>query len=137
MTLVDSNVLLSLLHRDARERETAERDITRIKDVDFGVTSFVISEVSSFLYSAREFRALQLLLGRLRVTHVQSEQYVSVEAVLAWMQKYAPHRPDFADAHLVLLSATLARSRVWTYDTEFRTVWRRPDGSAVPMAVKA
>jgi hypothetical protein len=25
--------------------------------------------------------------------------------------------------------------KLWTYDSEFRVVWRRPDGSRIPMAV--
>ena len=26
--------------------------------------------------------------------------------------------------------------KVWTYDGEFRTTWRRPDGTAIPLATK-
>jgi hypothetical protein len=28
------------------------------------------------------------------------------------------------------------RLTVWTYDREFRTTWRRPNGTVIPMAVK-
>jgi hypothetical protein len=26
------------------------------------------------------------------------------------------------------------RARVWTFDREFRTIWRRPDGRPIPLA---
>ena len=26
--------------------------------------------------------------------------------------------------------------RLWTYDREFRTTWRRPDGTAIPLATR-
>ncbi len=136
MTLIDTNVILNLLHRDARERQRTQRDITGIRDTDFGITAFVLSEVCSFLCSAREYVALETLLLGLNIKHVESEQFVTAQDVLKWMQKYASHRPDFADAHLVLLCSKLPKCRVWTYDQEFVTQWRRPDGSAVPMAVK-
>lgn len=136
MTLIDTNVILNLLHRDARERQRTQRDITRIRDTDFGVTAFVLAEVCSFLCSHREYVALDTLLNGLKVKHVESEQWVTTRDVLNWMQKYALHRPDYADAHLVLLSASLPKCRVWTYDQEFVTQWRRPDGSTVPLAIK-
>jgi hypothetical protein len=37
---------------------------------------------------------------------------------------------------LVLLSAAVTTAKVWTNDKEFRTIWRRPDGSAVPLTMK-
>ncbi len=29
------------------------------------------------------------------------------------------------------------RLKVWTYDREFHSAWRRPDGSAIPLAIRA
>jgi hypothetical protein len=26
--------------------------------------------------------------------------------------------------------------KIWTYDREFRTTWRRPDGTALPLAIR-
>ena len=57
--------------------------------------------------------------------------------VFEWLAKYADHDPDWADGCLAVLSGLEGTAKVWTYDREFRTVWRRPDGSAIPMAVKA
>ena len=58
------------------------------------------------------------------------------EDALLWMRRYAEHEPDWADAYLAALSGRERRARVWTYDSEFRTTWRRLDGGRVPMAVR-
>lgn len=52
-----------------------------------------------------------------------------------WLARYEEHEPDWADAYLVVLSSRDPRLKVWTYDAEFRSTWRRPDGSRVPLAV--
>jgi len=56
--------------------------------------------------------------------------------VLLWLRRYKDHRPDFTDAYLVNATLLDRKLSVWTYDSEFSTIWRRPDGSAVPLAVK-
>jgi hypothetical protein len=54
--------------------------------------------------------------------------------IVDWMLEYAEHEPDWADACLAVWSGHDTALRVWTYDREFRTTWRRPDGSVVPLA---
>jgi predicted nucleic acid-binding protein len=54
---------------------------------------------------------------------------------MAWSLEYAEHNPDWADAYIVALCGRHRGLKVWTYDEEFRRVWRRADGSGVPMAV--
>jgi hypothetical protein len=56
-------------------------------------------------------------------------------AVLEWLARYAEHEPDFADGYLAVVSGLERRSRVWTYDREFRTTWRRIDGTRITLAV--
>jgi hypothetical protein len=56
--------------------------------------------------------------------------------VLAWLLEHADHHPDWTDACLAVLSGRDSTLQVWTYDREFRATWRRPDGSAIPLAVK-
>jgi hypothetical protein len=41
-----------------------------------------------------------------------------------------------ADGCIAVLSGRDRRLKVWTYDREFRTTWRRPDGTVIPMAVR-
>ena len=55
--------------------------------------------------------------------------------VLNWLARYADQEPDWADGCLAVLCGRDERLKVWTYDREFRTIWRRPDGTAIPMAV--
>lgn len=54
--------------------------------------------------------------------------------VFAWLARYAEHEPDFADAHLAALCGRDSHLKVWTYDREFRDMWRRPDGTRIPLA---
>jgi hypothetical protein len=56
-------------------------------------------------------------------------------AVFDWLARYARHEPDWADGYLAVVSGRERRFKVWTYDREFRTVWRRPDGTRIPLAV--
>jgi hypothetical protein len=56
--------------------------------------------------------------------------------VLDWLAKYADHEPDWADGCIAVLCGRDKALKVWTYDSEFRTTWRRPDGTAIPMAVR-
>jgi hypothetical protein len=56
-------------------------------------------------------------------------------AVLDWLARYAEHEPDFADGYLAVVSGIERRSKVWTYESEFRTTWRRTDGTRIPLAV--
>jgi predicted nucleic acid-binding protein len=55
--------------------------------------------------------------------------------VLDWLAKDADHEPDWADACLAVLSGRDRKLKIWTYDREFQTTWRRPDGTAIPLAV--
>lgn len=51
------------------------------------------------------------------------------------MTRYREHDPDWADAYLAVVAGTDPRFKVWTYDREFRTTWRRPDGTPIPLAM--
>ena len=55
--------------------------------------------------------------------------------IFAWMRRYAEHEPDWVDAYIAVLCGANRRWRVWSYDREFRALWRRPDGSRIPLAV--
>ncbi len=57
--------------------------------------------------------------------------------VFDWLTKYADHDPDWADGCLAVLSGRDRDAKVWTYDREFRTIWRRPNGTLIPLAVKS
>lgn len=52
-----------------------------------------------------------------------------------WLAKYADHDPDWADGCLAVFSGRDKSLKVWTCDREFRTTWRRPNGTTIPLAV--
>jgi hypothetical protein len=53
--------------------------------------------------------------------------------VFEWLDRYADHEPDWADGYLAVISGHERRWKVWTYDREFRDVWRRPNGTRIPL----
>jgi predicted nucleic acid-binding protein len=56
--------------------------------------------------------------------------------VFAWLDRYREHEADWTDGCLAVLCGRDKRLKVWTYDGEFATIWRRPDGTKIPLAVK-
>lgn len=54
--------------------------------------------------------------------------------VHGWLARYAEHEPDWTDGVLAVATSLLHGARVWTYDSEFWTIWRREDGSRIPLA---
>jgi predicted nucleic acid-binding protein len=56
-----------------------------------------------------------------------------VEAIFAWLEHYAEHDPDWADAALIVAVGRSLRARIWTYDREFTTLWKAVDGKNIPL----
>jgi len=79
---------------------------------------------------------LRAMLDQFRMDPVTTHDAALRAEILAWLIKYADHQPDWADGCLAVLCGRDTRHKVWTYDREFRTTWRRPDGKAIPMAVR-
>jgi predicted nucleic acid-binding protein len=79
---------------------------------------------------------LRALVTELDVESLSTDDPDFRDAVFAWLLQYAGHQPDWADGCLAVLAEWEPRGKVWTYDREFRTTWRRPDGKPVPMAAK-
>jgi predicted nucleic acid-binding protein len=134
MILVDTNALIDLSTTDVAARTAASRVLARIPANEiFCASDVVIAECSHFLHTAREFRSLEETLRALDLKPLNVRQLPPWTEVLEWLIRYGEHDPDYVDAQLVLLSASLPRCRVWTRDSKFRTIWRRPDGSKVPL----
>jgi hypothetical protein len=60
---------------------------------------------------------------------------------MAWLRRFnennVDYQLDWADACRAVLCGRERDAKVWTYDREFRTTWRRPDGTAIPLAVRS
>jgi predicted nucleic acid-binding protein len=135
MILVDTGPLVALIDpRDGLHRRS-RADLAKFTDPSFIVTVPVLTETFFLLCSHMARRKLRALLEELEVS-VREIAGFTVSASMDWLDVYSDHEPDFADAVTVILSSEIEGCLVWTYDREFRTTWRKPDGSAVPLAVR-
>jgi predicted nucleic acid-binding protein len=90
------------------------------------VISVVLSETCFLLEQSHLRKRLRLLLERLSVRALELEEPWWGD-VFDWLARYADHEPDLCDAMLAVL-ASRNKSQIWTYDSEFRKLWRAPDG---------
>jgi predicted nucleic acid-binding protein len=135
--LVDTAPLVALCDaRDATHR-TAVRHLETLAAGEFALCDAVLAEACFHLPHRSQRQRLRALLHALKtqplpVTH-ESAFWLDV---LDWLAKYADHEPDWADGCLAVLSGRDTSLKVWTYDREFRTTWRRPNGTTIPLAVR-
>jgi predicted nucleic acid-binding protein len=124
---------------DARDglHAKAIKDLDRIARQPMGVTAPVLTEAAFLLEHPIQRQRLSRLIDALDVRPVEiGDESSSWAAAFEWLDRYADHRPDWSDAHLAVLSGIDRTAKVWTYDAEFRTTWRRPDGTRIPLAVR-
>jgi predicted nucleic acid-binding protein len=134
--LIDTTVLVALCDpRDALHK-TALRDLKALARAPFAVCEAVLAESCFHLSADSQRQRLKRILEELDVQMVPiNDGRVLWTEVFDWLNKDADHAPDWADGYLAVLSGHDRKSRVWTYDIEFRKIWRRPNGSSIPMAV--
>jgi predicted nucleic acid-binding protein len=137
MILVDSTPLVALCDRSDALHDRATGDLDRLRRARFVVSNAVLAEVVHLLVGRRSRERLAALVEQLPIAAWSDDRArESRTAAFRWLERYAEHRPDWADAILVVASANDPKARVWTYDSEFTTTWRRPDGTRVPLAVR-
>jgi predicted nucleic acid-binding protein len=130
--LVDTNVLVALVDAKDDLHGRAARDLARARGDTLFTPDVVLSETLFLVTKAWARSRLRALLDALAVQRLLLREPWRDE-VFDWLEKYASHQPDLADAMLVVASSREKRSRVWTYDGEFKTTWRRADGTKVPL----
>jgi predicted nucleic acid-binding protein len=137
MILIDTTPLVALCDgRDSRHR-AALADLEGFASMKLGVCEAVLMEACFHLPSRSQRDRLRAALDQLHITAMpRTDDRGFWLDVLDWLSKYADHEPDWADGCLAVLSGRDASLKVWTYDREFRTTWRRPDGTSIPMAVR-
>jgi len=136
MILLDTTPLVALC--DARDsyHRLALRHLQTLASARLALCEAVLMEACFLLPHHAQRQRLRAVLETLRIATVpRTDELAFWNDVLDWLLKYADHEPDWADGCLAVLSGRDASVTVWTYDREFRTTWRRPDGSAIPMAV--
>lgn len=126
MILVDTNVLVALADERDQLHARATRDLGRLQG-PYALSSVVLAE-AFFLLPERHLRLrVQHLVERLPLSFVEIAG-ASWPAVFAWLQRFVEHEPDLCDGQLCTLATELDAS-IWSYDAEFRTMWRGPNGS--------
>lgn len=130
MILVDTNVLVALVDERDGLRARALADLGKLKG-PYGVLDAVLVETYFLLTESYLRERIRFTLGRLAIRHV-TMQPDDWSSVFDWLDKYARHEPDLCDAMLVVTAArnTLA---IWTYDREFRQLWRNPEGQTLKL----
>ena len=138
MILVDTTPLVALCDpRDSRHK-TAVKHLEDLATAALVTCEAVLVETCVHLPHRAQRQRLRAVLERCDIaslTGTTDDRGFWLE-VLDWLMKYADHEPDWADGCIAVLSGRDERLAVWTYDREFRTTWRRPDGTAIPMATK-
>lgn len=138
MILIDTGPLVALCDaRDSKHR-IALKHLGSLAASDFAVVDAVLTEACFHLPHERQRERLRAVLHDLNIQAcpIANERAFWLD-VFDWVVKYGEHEPDWADACLAVLSGRDEDLKVWTYDREFRTTWRRPDGTAIPLAVRA
>lgn len=137
MILIDSTPLVALCDNRDRLHARAVKDLRSLAHQEFAVCDAVLTEACFHLPHQSQRRRLRMLLDELDV-----RPYVSTPApefwleTFAWLDKYEEHEPDWADACMAVLCGHDRTLKVWTYDRDFKTTWRRPNGTMIPLAVR-
>lgn len=136
MIVIDTGPLVALCDaRDAKHR-IAVRHLESLAASPFATCDAVLTEACFHLSHRSQRHRLEALLRELDIDPVPSISDADFWGdTFRWLTKYADHEPDWADACLAVLSGRDRQIRIWTYDREFRTTWRRPNGTAIPLAV--
>ena len=135
MILIDTGPLVALCDARDGKHKVAVRQLQTLSDDQFGTCEAVVTEACFHLPHSSQRQRLRALLRELDVEPVPPRLDPGFWSdAFDWLIRYAEHEPDWADACLAVLSGRDRHVRVWTYDREFRTFWRRPNGTAIPLA---
>lgn len=135
MILLDTGPVVALCDPRAALNRRALRDLNRLAREPLALCVPVLTEACFLLSHRAQRERLRRFLAEFSVAAYRSEDESQLWLeVLDWLIRYQEHDPDWADGYLTVISARERGWRVWTYDREFRTIWRRPDGTRVPLA---
>lgn len=137
MILVDTGPLVALCDPRDSLHQVVRRHLASLATAEFAVCEPVLVETCFHLPYDAQRQRLRRLLEELNAAVLTVHETPGWNDAFDWLHKYAEHEPDWADACLAVASGHHKRAKVWTYDREFRTTWRRLNGSAIPLAVKA
>jgi predicted nucleic acid-binding protein len=135
--LIDTTPLVALCDPRDGLHSKALADLDRVARRAIILCEPVLVEACFLLSHATQRARLERLIVEIGMMPlvVEDETDLRLE-VLRWLARYAEHEPDWADGYLAVISERQKEARVWTYDREFRTKWRRPRGTRIPLAVR-
>lgn len=138
MILIDTTPLVALCDARDEKHRIAVKHLESLSSNEFAVCDAVLTEACFHLPYQNQRGRLRALLNGLgaQPVPVANESTFWIE-VFDWLGKYADHEPDWADGCLAVLSWRDKDAKVWTYDREFRTTWRRPNGTVIPLALRS
>ncbi|MBX7193277.1 MAG: type II toxin-antitoxin system VapC family toxin [Sandaracinaceae bacterium] len=135
IVLLDTNVLVALCDSRDRLHPRARHDLDRLSRRTHVAGSAVLGECVHLLERPDQRERLARLVAAYAIQPLAAEGDLELHArVHRWLARYAEHDPDWADGVLAVAATMLPRARVWTYDREFWTTWRREDGTRIPLA---
>jgi predicted nucleic acid-binding protein len=134
--LVDTGPLVALCDPRDRLHRVALRDLDRLARRTLVVPDAVLAECCFHLpHPVQRTRLARLLVSLAPKPYDGADVAELRGEVFDWLVRYGEHEPDWVDGWLAVVSGREKRWRVWTYDAEFHTTWRRPDGTRIPFAV--
>jgi predicted nucleic acid-binding protein len=137
MILVDTGPLVAICDRGEMRHATAIEVLVRLVTTGLRVCDAVLTEACFHLSHKVQRERLALVLDKFAILSLPTHEPAFRQEVFRWLDKYAEHDPDWADGCLAVWCGRDVRLKVWTYDREFRTTWRKPDGKAIPLTTKA
>jgi predicted nucleic acid-binding protein len=136
MILLDANPLIALVDQRDALNPTAAADLKRLGSRKLFLSSPVLTEVCFALPHRYQRARLRDLIEAFDIQPCPVlREEILWDEVFQWLIDYSEHEPDWTDGYLAVLCGREKEFKLWTYDKEFRAVWRRPDGSRIPMAV--
>lgn len=137
MILIDTTPLVALCDPRDGLHAKALADLDRVSKRPIVLCGPVLTEACFLLSHATQRARLERVIVAIGMAPlvVEDEAELRLE-VFRWLGRYAEHEPDWADGYLAVVSERQKDARVWTYDREFRTTWRRPGGTRIPLAVR-
>jgi predicted nucleic acid-binding protein len=136
MILIDTTPLVALCDERDPYHARARRDFDKLRGNSFVTSTAVLGEACYHLSSGFGRRRLADALADLQILPLAEESEAAVWTELfEWLIRYAEHSPDMADGVAAVLSGRHRRMKVWTYDSEFQKIWRRTDGTRIPLVV--
>ena len=137
MILIDTTPLVALCDPRDGLHSRAIADLDRVAKRGIVLCEPVLTEACFLLNHPVQRARLQRLVIEIGISPpaIEDEKELRLE-VFGWLARYSEHEPDWADGYLAVVSERQKGARVWTYDREFRTTWRRPDGTRIPLAVR-